>query len=142
MAVSTLRPAKVLLVVIVLVALAVLSNSYSSLLAPQQLAAIYLIKVILAALTVAFLFAFQIRWVMTKYDLSVLDFYTKWKFFKQSIAVGAGIFLLSAAFLLEFWQYAGWLPGSNYLLAVNLLEVLALIFFGYSYYRLARMQGV
>ena len=142
MAASRIRPTSVLFAAALLAALAIISNAYLSLNSAERLAAVYLAKVLLASLTMAFLMAFQLRWVITKYDLSVLDFYTRWKFFKQSIAVGAGILLLSIAFLLDFGQYAGRIQGQDYSLVINSLEVMSLIFFGHSYYRLARLQGV
>lgn len=137
-----MRPATVLLLVVVTVVLALLSNSYTALATPQQIALTYVVKVILAVLAVLFLMFFQLRWVTTKYDLSVLHFYIKWKFFRQSLPAGAGIFLLAAAFLLDFARYANLISDPNLPLIINLLEIFALMFFGYTYYRLARLQGV
>ncbi|VVC02548.1 Uncharacterised protein [Candidatus Burarchaeum australiense] len=142
MASSKLNPLRVLLAVIVLVALALLVNAYSELVLTQQLNLTYVIKVILAVLAVGFLVFFQLRWVATKYDLSVLHFYIKWKFFKQSLPAGAGILFLASAFLLDFAQYVHWVQGESVQLAINLLEILALVFVGYTYYRLARLQGI
>ncbi|MDO8339754.1 MAG: hypothetical protein Q7T16_03790 [Candidatus Burarchaeum sp.] len=139
---SGLRPATVLLVVIAIIVLALFANSYAVLTQDQQLALTYLIKIILAVLAVAFLAFFQLRWVATKYDLSVLHFYIKWKFFRQSLPAGAGVLLLAMAFILDFGRYANVLKDPNLPLVINLLEMLALTFFGYTYYRLARLQGV
>jgi len=139
---SSPRPVTVLLFTVVLIVLALLANSYAALSSAQQLALTYVVKVILAVLAVAFLIFFQIRWVATKYDLSVLHFYIKWKFFRQSLPAGAGVLLLAVAFLLDFARYANLINNPNILLIINLLEILALMCFGYTYYRLARLQGV
>jgi hypothetical protein len=139
---SSLRPATVLLFAAVLVVLALLANSYAALTSAQQLALTYVVKVILAVLAVVFLIFFQLRWVATKYDLSVLHFYIKWKFFRQSLPAGAGVLLLAVAFLLDFARYANLINDPNLLLIINFLEILALMCFGYTYYRLARLQGV
>jgi len=142
MASSSLRPATVLLAVVVLVVLALLANTYATLALEQQIALTYIIKVILAVLAVTFLVLFQLRWVASKYDLSVLHFYIKWKFFRQSLPAGAAVLLLAIAFLLDFGRYANIIKDPNLSLIINALEILALMLFGYTYYRLARLQGV
>ncbi|RLG18675.1 hypothetical protein DRN67_03905 [Candidatus Micrarchaeota archaeon] len=142
MTASSPKLSTIVLLVVFIIALTIFANAYHSLDSTQQLASLYLVKVLLAALTVAFLIAFQLRWIITKYDLSVLDFYTKWKFFRQSLAIGTGIFLLSIAFMLDFGQYTGRFHGQDYTALTTTLEILALVFFGYSYYKLARLRGV
>jgi len=138
------RPAlaKAFLIAALAVLLALLSAAYSDLTAEQQIAAIYVAKVLLSSLAAALLLAFQIRWILMKHDLSILGFYTKWKFFKYNVAMAAGMVLLAAAFFLDLAQYAGWVSGTGNLVATNLLEAVALIFFGYSYYKLLRLEGL
>jgi hypothetical protein len=98
------------------------------------------LKVILAALSVVFLFAFFIQWKLSKYRLPVIAFYTKKRFVKHNIVLGTGIVALSLAYITEF--VCGYVRPADPVggLVVNALEVVSLICIGYSYYKLMRLD--
>jgi hypothetical protein len=132
---------KAFLIAIAAVVLAFLAIAYSGLGVAQQLSTIYLSKVLLGALAAFFLLLFQLRWAFTKHDLSILKYYAKWKLFKHNVAEAAGIVFLASAFFLDYAQFSGWVKGLDVAVFTNLLEVIALVFFSYSYYRLMRLEG-
>jgi hypothetical protein len=123
------------------VLIAFLAVSYQGLRMPAQLDAMYIAKVLLGVLAALFLLAYQLKWILTRHDLPLLRYYAKKKMFEQNIAEGAGIVFLTSAFFLDMAQHLGWVQGTSATVITNVLEVIALVFFGYSYYRLMRFEG-
>jgi len=121
--------------------LAFFAISYTSLHVPEQITAMYVAKVLLGVLAALFLIAYQLKWALSRHDLPLLKYYAKKKMFEQNVAAGAGIVFLASAFFLDFLLYMGWVQGTSAIVATNVLEVIALVFFGYSYYRLMRFEG-
>jgi len=132
---------KAFLLAAIAVIIALLAVAYGGLQAQEQITAIYVAKVLLGALAALFLITYQLKWALSRHDLPILRYYAKKKMFEQNIAAGAGIVFLTSAFFLDLAQYMGWTRGSSASIITNLLEVIALLFFGYSYYRLMRFEG-
>ena len=97
------------------------------------------LKVLLAGLTVVFLFAFFIQWKFSKYRLPVIAFYMKKRFVKHNVVLGTGIVALSLAYIIDFLWMSMRPADSGGKLVVNSLETLSLACIGYSYYKLMRL---
>jgi hypothetical protein len=103
------------------------------------------LKVLLASLSVIFLFGFFIQWKFSKYRLPVIAFYTKKRFVKHNIVLGTGVVALSLAYIADFLygsagpEKLGQAATSGKII-VSLLETLGLVCIGYSYYKLMRLQ--
>jgi hypothetical protein len=98
------------------------------------------LKVLLAALSVIFLFGFFVQWKLSKYRLPVIAFYTKKRFVRHNIVLGTGIVSLSLAYIINFLWMSLKPEDPGGAVIVSLLEVLALMCIGYSYYKLVRLQ--
>ncbi len=136
---SSLSKAFLLAAIAVLIAL--LAVAYAGVRTQEQITAIYVAKVLFGVLAALFLITYQLKWALSRHDLPLLRYYAKKKMFEQNIAAGAGIVFLTSAFFLDLAQYMGWAQGGSASLITNLLEVVALLFFSYSYYRLMRFEG-
>ncbi len=99
-----------------------------------------ILKVLLASLSVLFLFGFFIQWKFSRYRLPVIAFYTKKRFVKHNIVLGTGIIALSLAYIIEFLDMSVNPVTQEGNIIVSLLETLALMCIGYSYYKLVRLQ--
>lgn len=98
------------------------------------------LKVLLAGLSIVFLFAFFIQWKLSKYRLPVIAFYMKKKFVRHNVVLGTGVVALSLAYIIEFlWLNLQPAEPSGQLI-VSSLEAVALVCIGYSYYKLMRLQ--
>lgn len=103
------------------------------------------LKVLLASLSVIFLFGFFIQWKFSKYRLPVIAFYTKKRFVKHNVVLGTGVVALSLAYIVDFLH--GGIAGGDASqtamsgkVIVGLLEAIGLVCIGYSYYKLMRLQ--
>lgn len=98
------------------------------------------IKVTLAILTVLFFLSFYIKWGSSKRGLPMLLFYTRWKIAKNNFSIGLGMCALALAFILDFLILLTFLEEPIWRAAANVLEVLALVLIGYSFYKIMRVE--
>ncbi|MFH1447968.1 MAG: hypothetical protein ABIG39_03835 [Candidatus Micrarchaeota archaeon] len=99
-----------------------------------------ILKVLLASLSVLFLFGFFVQWKFSRYRLPVIAFYTKKRFVKHNIILGTGVIALSLAYIIEFFVVALGQDTGGGSVIVGLLETVAIVCIGYSYYKLVRLQ--
>ena len=99
-----------------------------------------ILKVLLASLSVVFLFGFFVQWKFAKYRLPVIAFYTKKRFVTHNVVLGTGVVALSLAYITDFLRMSVSPTGEGGKLVVSLLETIALVCIGYSYYKLVRLQ--
>lgn len=98
------------------------------------------LKLLLACMSIIFLFAFFMQWKFLRLKLPSIAFYTKGKFVKHNVALGTGIVCLSLAYIVDFIAITNNVETDSMKLTVYSLEVIALAFIGYSYYKLIRFE--
>ncbi|MEM4390217.1 MAG: hypothetical protein QXG98_06205 [Candidatus Micrarchaeia archaeon] len=103
-----------------------------------EIAVTNIVKALLALTTLAFLLLFYLQWFLLKSRLSALELYARSRFMKNSLGLGLGMAALSLAFMLDAGLSLGRLQGNVLELGRSLLEVLALVLFGWWYYALSR----
>jgi len=106
-----------------------------------EIAVANIVKALLAFATLAFLLLSYLQWFILKSRLSALELYARSKFMRNSLPLGLGMAALSIAFAIDTGLSLGRLYGNALELARTLLEVLALVLFGWWYYALSRERG-
>ncbi|MBI5159319.1 hypothetical protein HY992_04320 [Candidatus Micrarchaeota archaeon] len=103
-----------------------------------ELAAINILKGILAALSLVFLAAFYAHWIAFKYSHNTMEYIAKRKIVEHNKGLAVGLLVLSIGLIVDSLNELGVLNGSEYVLAVDVLLVIAVACMGYWYYKLSR----
>ncbi len=101
-------------------------------------AAMNVLKGILSALSLVFLAAFYVHWMIFKYTHNTMDYIAKQKIVKSNSGLGVGLLVLSAGLMLDSFNELGILKGEGNKIVVDALLVIAISLFGYWYYKLTR----
>lgn len=106
-----------------------------------EIAVANIVKALLALTTLVFILLFYLQWFLLKSRLNALELYARSRFMKNSLGLGLGMVALSLAFVIDAGLSLGRLQGGGLELSRSLLEVLALVLFGWWYYALSREKA-
>lgn len=96
-------------------------------------------KVFLGFLAIIYFVYFYFSWNRVKYKVSIMTFYAFTKIIRKGSWMVFGIFLLFLSFICEIAVLLGFLQDTIYVI-INIFQVVSLIFIGFSFYALMRVD--